>query len=299
MNNTPPFFSIVIPTYNRSSDLIRCLNSLVSQTYEDFEVIVCDNASTDNTKEVIEQYEKLLNLKYIYLTENSGGPARPRNIGAASAKGDWVCFLDSDDWYLDNKLEYVSKLDLNEVDLVYHDLNIIQNGIIIKKMKSRDLCKKDSYHDLLYGSYGIPTSSVCVRKKIFEESIGFAEKQELIGLEDYYLWIELAKTGIRFRYIPLSLGSYFLGNENLSLNDESRIGKYRFLFKKYIDSEKDEKDKRKITATMNYYIGWIYCNKGNLEDGVAPILYSLRYGSFSIKLGAMRIVLKSLRYIVK
>lgn len=299
MNNLEPFFSIVIPTYNRSADLIRCLNSLVSQSYKGFEVIVCDNASTDNTKEVIEQYEKLLNLKYICLSENSGGPARPRNVGAASAKGEWVCFLDSDDWYLDNKLEYVSKLDLEEVDFVYHDLNIIQNGVMVKKMKSRDLSKKDPYHDLLYGSYGIPTSSVCVRKKIFAESIGFAEKQELIGLEDYHLWIELAKTGIQFRYIPLSLGNYFLGNENLSLNDESRIVRYKFLFKKYIDSEKNEKDKRKITATMNYYIGWIYGNKGNLKEGIAPILYSLRYGSFSIKLGAMRIVFKSLRYIFK
>lgn len=299
MNNNLPLFSIVIPTFNRSSDLIRCLNSLVNQTYKNFEVVVCDNASTDNTKEIVEKYMSLLNLRYYYLSVNSGGPARPRNLGATNAKGEWICFLDSDDWYSDNKLEYVSNLHLDEVDFIYHDLNIIQNGVMIKKMKSRNLSKKDSYHDLLYGSYGIPTSSVCIRKKIFVESIGFAEKQELIGLEDYHLWIELAKTGTRFRYIPLALGNYFLGNENLSLNDEKRIARYKFLFKKYIDSEKNKRDKKKIIATMNYHIGWVYCNKGSLKKGIAPILYSLSYGSLSIRLGSIRVVLKSLQYLVK
>ena len=299
MNNIKPLFSIIIPTYNRSSDLVRCLNSLVSQNFKDFEVIVCDNASTDNTKEVVKKYEKLLNLKYIFLTENSGGPARPRNVGAASANGELICFLDSDDWYMDTKLEYVSKLNLEEFDFIYHDLNIIQNGKLLKIMKSRELSKKDAYHDLLYGSYGIPTSSVCVRKKIFLESVGFAEQKELIGLEDYHLWIELAKVGTRFKYIPLPLGNYFLGNENLSLNDESRITRFRFLFQKYIDAETNEKDKRKIMATMNYQIGWINCNKGLFKKSFGFLGYALCYGSVSIKLATGRIVLKSLLRIIK
>lgn len=299
MNNIKPLFSIVIPTYNRSSDLVRCLNSLVSQNFKDFEVIVCDNASIDNTKEVIDKYDKLLNLKYLFLTENSGGPARPRNVAAESANGEWVCFLDSDDWYMDTKLEYVSKLNLDEFDFIYHDLNIIQNGKLLKIMKSRELSQKDAYHDLLYGSYGIPTSSVCVRKKIFLESVGFAEQKELIGLEDYHLWIELAKLGTRFKYIPLPLGNYFLGNENLSLNDESRITRYRFLFQKFIDAETNEKDKRKISATMNYHIAWIHCNKRLYKKSFSFLWYALYYGSFSIKLATGRIVLKSLLRIIK
>lgn len=298
-NNVNPLFTIVIPTYNRSSDLVRCLNSLVSQTYKNFEVVVCDNASTDNTKEVISEYKSLLNLHYVYLMTNSGGPARPRNVGASNAKGEWICFLDSDDWYTTNKLEYISKLDLKTIDFVYHDLNIVKDGVMIKRMRSRNLNEKKSYLDLLLGSYGIPTSSVCVRKNIFLESVGFEEDSNFIGLEDYHLWIELARSGTRFKYIAEPLGNYFLGNENLSLNDESRIDRYKFLFKKYIDSEKNQKNQRKILATMNYHIGWIYFNRGKLKEGITPISYSLRYGSFSIKLGALRIILKSLRYIVK
>ena len=60
--NNKSLFSVIIPTYNRANDLKRCLTSLVSQTYKNFEVIVCDNASTDNTREVIEQYQQLLNF---------------------------------------------------------------------------------------------------------------------------------------------------------------------------------------------------------------------------------------------
>ncbi|MGE6353884.1 glycosyltransferase family 2 protein [Flavobacterium sp. NPDC079362] len=294
MDNKALFFSIVIPTYNRSLDLVRCLDSLVSQTYKNFEVIVCDNASVDNTKEVIAQYENILDLQHIYLDVNSGGPARPRNVGARQAKGDWICFLDSDDWFSSNKLEYISKLTLDDLDFIYHDLNIIQNGAMLRKMKSKNLSKKDAYHDLLYSTYGIPTSSVCVRKKIFNDSVGFAELSELVGLEDYHLWIELAKTGTRFKYIPLSLGNYFLGNENLSLNDDGRIVRYRFLFQKYIDAEKKRKSKKKISATLNYHIGWIYANKKKLDKSGSFLVHAFCYGSFAIKWGVIRIVLKNL-----
>jgi len=298
-DNSNPLFSIVVPTYNRSSDLVRCLDSLVAQTYTNFEVIVCDNASTDNTKEVIDKYKSVLDIQYIYLTTNSGGPARPRNIGASSAKGEWVCFLDSDDWYKSNKLDIISKLDLEEIDFIYHDLDIIQNGIVVNKMKSRDLSTKDPYHDLLYGSYGIPTSSVGLRKSIFIGSIGFSEKKELIGLEDYYLWIELAKAGARFKYIPQALGYYFLGSSNLSLNDNSRIDRYKYLFQAYIDAEIDEKSKKKVNATLNYHIGWIYFNRSQIKEGIRPILYAFRYGSFAIKFGTIRIITKSFLSIFK
>ena len=73
-------FSIIIPTYNRALLLKRCLDSLCSQTYRDFEVIVCDDGSTDGTNEIINQFEDKLSLKYLYDT-NWGGPARPRNNG--------------------------------------------------------------------------------------------------------------------------------------------------------------------------------------------------------------------------
>lgn len=101
-----PFFSIVIPTYNRMNDLIRCLSSLQNQTYKNFEVIVCDDGSTDNTFDVIKQFESTLSIKYLY-EQNWGGPAHPRNVGVSYAKGKWICFLDSDDLFLPERMEII------------------------------------------------------------------------------------------------------------------------------------------------------------------------------------------------
>ncbi|MDI6034448.1 glycosyltransferase [Flavobacterium sp. LB2P84] len=276
-------FSIVIPTYNRSSDLVRCLNSLVSQTYKNFEVVVCDNASTDNTKEIIERYNGLLNLNYIYLTENSGGPAKPRNVGVANAKGEWVCFLDSDDWYTDNKLEYISNLNLDEVDFIYHDLNIIQNGVVIKKMKSRNLSKVDAYHDLLFNMNAIPTSSVCIKKFFFNKTDGFKEKKDIIGLEDFHLWINLAKIGTRFRYVSIGLGFYFIGNDNLTVTDERQVNRYKFLYQEFIDLEKDKGKKIKIKAALNYHIGWVHYKNKDFNKGMSFLVKSVINGSIVIK----------------
>jgi len=85
--------SVIIPTYNRSKELKRCLESLTRQTYKKFEVIVCDDGSTDNTKEVVNSYRNVLNIIYIK-DENFGGPARPRNNGIKLSNGEYIAFLD-------------------------------------------------------------------------------------------------------------------------------------------------------------------------------------------------------------
>src|SRR3954464_10946901 len=99
-----PRVSVVIPTYNRSHALRRCLDSVAKQTFRDFEVIVCDDGSTDDTAEVVREYESVLDLTYSY-GENFGGPARPRNRGIGLARAPYIAFLDSDDWWAPRKLE--------------------------------------------------------------------------------------------------------------------------------------------------------------------------------------------------
>src|SRR6266545_511842 len=105
----PPFFSVVIPTYNRAEKLRRALESLLHQSYGDFEVLVCDDGSTDGTREVVSAYAGELQISYLW-EENWGGPARPRNRGIAAAQGKWVCFLDADDWWHPDKLAKVHGL---------------------------------------------------------------------------------------------------------------------------------------------------------------------------------------------
>lgn len=292
MLETPSYlFSVIIPTYNRREDLERCLNSLVGQTFKNFEVLVCDNASTDQTEDLVKKYTDTLNLRYILLPENSGGPAKPRNTGIANSRGEWLCFLDSDDWYSEDKLAYVANLDLNNLDFIYHSLYIIKKNKITGNIKSRNLSKKDAYHDLLYNLNAVPTSSTCIRKSCFEKATGFKEDKEIIGLEDFDLWIRIAKTGARFKYISTVLGSYVFGDDNLTYHDERQINRFRALYKTFIELEENNNNKNKIIAASDYLVGSIYVKNKDWSNGYPLLVNAFVKGSIAIKLRAINMIL--------
>ena len=125
----PPFFSVVIPTYNCSDFLKRALTSVFNQTYQNFEVIVIDNSSTDNTEDIINNFDdkRLIATK----VNNNGIIAHSRNKGIEIAKGDWIAFLDSDDvWNSDKLIKVKNAIKENpKVILICHDeWHIINNN---------------------------------------------------------------------------------------------------------------------------------------------------------------------------
>ncbi|UZR92539.1 glycosyltransferase family 2 protein [Chondrinema litorale] len=95
-------FSIILPTYNRDNLLSKAIESVQNQTFEDWELIIVDDGSTDNTVEVIKNYQSDLRIKYIY--QENAERSTARNNGIKNAKGQYICFLDSDDYYLSNHL---------------------------------------------------------------------------------------------------------------------------------------------------------------------------------------------------
>ena len=97
-------FSIIIPTYNREKFLPKAIESVINQSHNNWELIIVDDGSTDNTKSLIEDYQKKENrIKYIFQENSERSVAR--NNGIKNAKGDWICFLDSDDLYHETHLE--------------------------------------------------------------------------------------------------------------------------------------------------------------------------------------------------
>lgn len=94
--HSTPFFSVVIPTYNRVGILNRSIDSVLGQAFSDFELIIIDNGSTDHTGEWLKQNYSDPRIRYHY-QQGTGSPAGPRNTGIRLAKGQWICFLDSDD----------------------------------------------------------------------------------------------------------------------------------------------------------------------------------------------------------
>lgn len=212
------FFSIIIPTYNRADFLDRCLDSLTRQSFKDFEVLICDDGSTDDSRVVAEAYTDRLNLHYLW-DENWGGPAHPRNRGIAKACGEWICFLDSDDWWTEDKLQECF-LRLNNADLLYHDMYIVRGSKHKlgqrKRLKGRNL-RNRAFEDMLLNGNPIINSSVVIRRELIDRVGLISEDRELIAVEDFDYWLRIARMGARFKYVPKALGYYWLGGGNVSV----------------------------------------------------------------------------------
>ncbi len=181
--------SVIIPTYNAGIYIEEALNSVLGQTYIDYEVIVIDDGSIDNTQEIVESKFPMVN--YIY-THNQGA-SRARNIGISYAKGDYVAFLDADDLWLPEKLEKQLAVfdEYPEVMLVFtescsFDKNGFRNKPFLKKER---LMKGDIVKNIFIHSY-VGTPTVMIKKSVIDE-IGFFE-EDLIVAEDDNLWLRIA-----------------------------------------------------------------------------------------------------------
>jgi glycosyltransferase involved in cell wall biosynthesis len=100
-----PFFSVIVTTYNREIELEKCIHSILQQSFTDFELLVIDDCSTDKTQDVIAQFGS--SVRSFVTDINTGGPAIPRNKGIQNAKGEWLCFCDSDDRFTPGHLENI------------------------------------------------------------------------------------------------------------------------------------------------------------------------------------------------
>lgn len=276
------FVSVIIPTYNRAEDLDRCLKSLQGQTYKNFEVLVCDDGSTDNTKEIVEKYDPLLVIQYIK-DENFGGPARPRNSGIKKAKGNAIAFLDSDDWWYPNKLE-VSLKYLEKYDLVYHNLDKYYSvNKLNGKVYGRELYGDISKNLLIKGN-GIPNSSVVIRKEIVEE-IGFiSEDKNLIAVEDSDYWLRATFVTSKFKFIDQSLGAYWIG-ANISVS-EKQIVREKSLFDKYRHLL-SEQEVLMAQITRSLSTARIYHKLGMFKEARSEYFISLKNEKISIRLKSL------------
>ncbi|WP_167482667.1 glycosyltransferase [Leptospira kanakyensis] len=227
--------SVIIPTFNHGHLLERCLNSVLNQSYRNLEIVIVDNNSIDNTKEVIRYFRDKIQINY-HLIQNNGIIAKSRNIGIQNSKGDFIAFLDSDDWWLPDKLEISMRYLEKGADLVYHDLWLYGiNGIpfFFNKAKTRKL-DVPVKRDLLLNGNAINNSSVVLRRSIVEKVGYLSEAREIIAGEDYDYWIRISEVTEKFQKIPICLGYYWIGGGNISsLVRYQRI--FDFVYNQYND----------------------------------------------------------------
>lgn len=214
-----PRVSVVIPTFNRARDLRRCLGSLCRQTVADFEVLVCDDGSNDDTADVVCEYEPLLDITYDVST-NWGGAARPRNRGIALARAPYVAFLDSDDWWAPAKLARSIAILERGADVVYHHLYLVRRPgqrVLWRRARARAL-RRPVYRDLVMNGNALPLSSVVIRRSLLQTIAGMPEDRALVAMEDYACWLNAARVTDKFVRISGTLGYYWAGGGNISGN---------------------------------------------------------------------------------
>lgn len=194
--------SVIIPTWNRANTIEKAIYSALAQTLPPLEVLVCDDGSTDNTRELVQSID---DLRVRWLTGSRGGrPAIPRNRGIAESKGDWLAFLDSDDEWVPEKLE--KQLHLAE-RLSCKAVCSNARRFIPGKGIDGDLLSWDreriTFGDLL-GVNQVICSSTVVHSSLFGLVEGFPENDRLTAIEDYALWLRVAtQTDFAFVCEPL------------------------------------------------------------------------------------------------
>ncbi len=206
-----PLVSVIIPTFNRIEYIGECLDSILSQTYKQIEILVIDDGSTDNTDKEIKRYGDK-RLKYIIL-EHSGIPSIPRNEGIRRASGNFMAFCDSDDIWSPKKLEIqMALISENKWNACSTDAWIIgSNG----KRYFDDYKRKydDPLLEILWNNYVI-TSSIVINSDYIHD-LQFNTSRSLVGYEDYYLWLSVSTKTV-IEYIDEPLIGYRKHSESLS-----------------------------------------------------------------------------------
>ena len=189
--------SIIMPAFNSELFIEESIQSVVEQSYSNWELIIIDDGSTDNTSTLINTYKKI-DKRIRHYKQINKGPAAARNNGIKRAKGKYITFLDSDDMYLKNGISLL----VNEIDhydriaLIYADLILLnEKNQMQDRFVSEPLEKPQLYHQFLFSNPIIP-SSIIVRKELLLSLGGFNENYPFI--EDYDLWlriIEIAEIG--------------------------------------------------------------------------------------------------------
>lgn len=212
-----PFFTVVIPTFNRADKLAAAIRSVLEQTFQDFELLVMDDGSTDDTEKMVSSFSDT-RVRYEW-APNSGGPATPRNRGIDAASSPWITFLDADDiWYPSRLLEVVQAISQNpEADVFCHNemLHVVGNEKTLLKYGPYE---EDFYRTLLTQGNRLSTSAVTVRTDfLLKHNLRFNQAIDYIAVEDYDLWLLLASHGARFAFITKPLGEYIVEDDNISL----------------------------------------------------------------------------------
>jgi len=274
-----PAVTVIIPIYNRAYLLGRAIQSVLNQSYQDFEIISVDDGSTDNTEEVVRSF-KDERIKYIQHKENKGAAAA-RNTGVMAARSEYIAFQDSDDEWLHEKLEKQIKIfevSSPEVGVVYTDMWKITAN---KRMcfHSPNIMPKDKiiYQQALdYGVRYIGIQTVLMKKECFDKVGLFDER--LPRYIDLELFIRLSKY-FYFYHIKEPLLNYYDTKNGISSNTMALVTARKTILDKYFE---DIKKSKRVLSNHYVGIGASLCSNKELKNGRHYFIKAMKVYPFNI-----------------
>lgn len=219
-----PLVSVITPAYNAEKHIEETINSVISQTFKDWELIIVDDGSTDKTSKVIEPYLINKNIKYVYQQNAKQGKAR--NLGIENSTGKYIAFLDADDLWATDKLEkQIVVLQSHNVDVVYS-----QGWVLIDNEKPSEnnrvgnvaikgITKGSAFLNRLLVQNQIPMLSVILKREKLIDVNCFSTNPEVQNAEDYQLWLKLADNNCTFYGMEERLYYYRLHQNQSTRSD--------------------------------------------------------------------------------
>jgi glycosyltransferase involved in cell wall biosynthesis len=295
-----PKVSIIIPTYNCEKFIDKTIQSVIDQTYKNWELIIVDDLSTDNSRKILNEWKNKNNkIRLILLNKNSGGPAHPKNIGILYATGEYIAYLDHDDEWLPEKIEkQINILENNpKIGIISCEgITIDENNNVIDMIKIKEVPENGVFPDILSTDFIASNSSMIIPKKVIDK-IGKRDENKKIGIaEDREFEMRVASFGYDISVIHEALFKYRIHKNNSSkigstqgLNYAEANYKYLSFYKKYnseylifnrlareyLKLEDMEKSKKFIKLTIQQKM-----------DFSLIIMYILLYfGKYGMKLG--------------
>lgn len=272
-----PFFSVVLPNFNHGRYLKDAIDSVLNQDYKNWELLIIDNYSTDNSNEVISSYND--SRIRVFKIKNEGIIAKSRNLGIKNAQAKWIAFLDSDDiWYF-NKLSRLIKLTDDNFDIICsneyrHDL-----GEGIRKPLYYNLKSNNFYQELLLNGNALSTSATIVSRDFLNKNkLGFSENLDFITVEDYDFWMQIALKNGSFGFCKEFLGEFRIHGKNNSNNFKLHSNNLIKLLKNHVYKIQDFSEKDKLWDKIKPRLTLMFIKNHfeiNFINGFKHLVYKL------------------------
>lgn len=276
-----PLVSVVTATYNRANYLPGTIGSVLGQTYPHLEYHVVDDGSTDNTKEVVAPL--LVDPRLQYHVQSNRGQAVARNVGLAHAKGEYLCFLDSDNlWEREKIASQLNEFEAHpEADIIYGDIKAIDeegNPLDVPNMKRYS----GRITEMLLRDNFVTFNTAMIRRRCYDELGGLDER--IRRADDYEFFLRYS-TRCRFLYVPKVCVQYRIQRNQISSNKEARFESNRSILENFMKQHPElVSEEIRKTAWCHFYTrrGRHRASTANYTGALGDYFRAIGYGPTSV-----------------